>query len=171
MSVIGHLEISSYRGISIGAVHYYGRIRLQHRDDLDSYKDPIELQRPIDTKEAIVMNKEFRESKGADYDRYYAGMLTNGFWQPVDVITNRIEYFKTKYPDGILMSRSSAEWSAWKEVLYYPKQFKKIAEKMNKLSIKFREIDGYEGDEKEATRIDKKWEALYIQLRADILNI
>ena len=73
--IIGHLNITSYRGISFGAVHWYGKLHIA--DNHDTIED-IELTRPLTAKDASALNSE-RQSMGYSYCLHTPGDMTEGF--------------------------------------------------------------------------------------------
>lgn len=160
-SKIGHLHITSFRGISLGAIHWYGKLII----GLHSEKEKIELNRPLTAKEAKTMNSE--ASRVGFFNKHKPGDLIDGFMSEEDAIRKGIEYFKKHY-NGILYLGDTCSCSAWKRVILWPVDNNKINNlviKMNKISDKFISLNGYEGPEEEVvTKLDNEWYKLYNEL-------
>lgn len=167
--IIGHLEISSWRGISIGAVHWYCHIHIQEDSE---HHQRIELQRPMTAAEARAANKQDKE-RGRLLSVYKAGTLTDGFNTEEDAIKFGTKYFVDKYPNGILYDRGYASCSAWKKVIYYPlnnHKLEKIVKRMNALADRFQSLNGYECEKKNRERVerlDNRWYKMYSALEYD----
>jgi hypothetical protein len=152
--VIGHLEVSTWQGISIGAIHWYCKIVVEENDKVER----IEMKRPITAKEAATMNKEEQE-RGLLFSSNKAGDLTEGFITEEDAIKTGTEYFASKYK-GILYDSGYASCSAWKKVILCQPEFSELSNKMNLLADKFQTLNGYEcakKDKKLVERIDNRW--------------
>lgn len=160
--VIGHLDITSWRGISIGAVHWYVSIII---DEGDKLTETIELTRPLTSAEAKALNVE-RAARGY-FSRHKAGDKTTGFNTEEDAINTGIQYFKAHYT-GVLLDGDYACYSAWKKVIVYPNEFAPLVKEMNDLADRFQKLNGYECDRKHAKlveRLDQRWAKRYTALR------
>lgn len=92
-----HLEISSYRGSSLGAVHYYGKLRgedpaafmgVRHHD----------LNHPLTEAEATARNSA--EIEGGGRFRYRVGALSYGFDTRDEIIALAVQTYKVHFPDA-----------------------------------------------------------------------
>jgi hypothetical protein len=162
--IIGHLEINSWRGISIGAVHWYAKLIIENNNEVISR---TELQRKITAKEAANLNKELQE-RGYDFcDRNRAGDLTTGFNTEEQAIKIGINTFKKKYPNGILFKGNRASGSAWKNVIYYPEQCRNHVLVMEFFAKEFQKLNGYECKphfQKIVELLDSQWGKIYEQV-------
>jgi Txe/YoeB family toxin of Txe-Axe toxin-antitoxin module len=153
--VVAHLQITTWAGISIGAIHWYCSIIVEENDkDVER----TELKRPITAKEAATMNKEEQE-RGLLFSHNKAGDLTEGFMTEAEAIKAGIDYFTSKYK-GVLYDSGYASCSAWKKVILCQPKFSELVNKMNALADKFQALNGYEcakKDEKLVEKIDNRW--------------
>lgn len=100
-----HLDISSWRGISIGAIHYYGTLRYE----IAGKYERIEATRQLSKKGAQQLNRERARMGVSDYD-YQEGQEVNGFKTESEVRQAGIELFQKRLePMGftILLEGSS----------------------------------------------------------------
>ena len=160
---IAHLEISTYQGISIGAIHWYAKLKIEDESEKWGSKS-IEIERKMSAKEAKIANKEL-QARGFLSDRYKPGSLTNGFNTEEDAIQAGIQKFKSHYK-GVLFLGDNCCVSAWKRVLFYPdiKEISSLAIQMNAISDEFIKNNGYEGDKSIAEKLDSKWYKKYQSL-------
>lgn len=157
--VIGHLDVSTWAGISIGAVHWYCSIVV---DDGDTEVERLELERPLTAKEAATMNKEAR-AQGYLSKMYSAGNKTRGFNTEEEAKAAGIKYFMSKYR-GVLFDSGHACWSAWKKAIHYPIELHTLIQEMNALADKFQALNGYECKKdkmKMVERLDDRWRKKY----------
>lgn len=155
--VIGTLEISTYQGISIGAVHWYGKLWIEDMADTNpNHRDKcIELTRKLTAKEIRAENLE------AGYSRVSKGETTEGFNTREEVLRAGLQAFKSQFK-GVLFEGGYACRSAWKNLIFWPPHLDKIAKQMNALAERFQSLNGYEGRERRRVeRLDKKWGRLY----------
>lgn len=145
------LEVNSFRGISIGAVHWYGTIVISN----SGCYERIKLQRKMTDKEISLLNKQ--EERSANR----RGMLTDGFDSEEQVIEYGRKEFDKILHGGVLFLGSNACLSAWKRVIMWPPQVDSIVAKMNKISDEFKDINGYEGNYEKASNLDEEWMKLY----------
>lgn len=159
--VIGHLDITSWVGTSIGAIHCYCKLIVEEKD-----KDiaRIELLRPITTSEAKQLNAEFK-AQGYLAKHVTPGDLTEGFNTREEAIAAGLNLFKEKY-NGILFDGGYASYSPWKRLIHWPSEFEPIVKEMNKIADEFQAIDGYEGTQETlAESLDNRWQKRYDILR------
>lgn len=95
---IATLEISSYIGLSIGAVHYYGRLWFDEGDGGRLRK--YDLIHRLTEAEATVLNKRENESKAR---LYQAGMEVPGFDTERQVKDAALEIYKDRYPGATVL--------------------------------------------------------------------
>lgn len=153
--VIGHLEVSTWQGISIGAVHWYCKVIVEEND---TDVERVEIQRPLTAKEAATLNKEEQE-RGLLFSHNKAGDLTEGFITEEEAIKAGTDYFASKYK-GVLYDGGYACCSAWKKVILCQPQFAELANKMNLIADKFQALNGYEcakKNKKLVERLDNRW--------------
>jgi hypothetical protein len=161
--VFGSLEVTNHTGISIGAVHWYGKLWIDDLSDNPNgdYLTLIELERKMTGAERRTLNLE------AGSTIFLKGATTEGFMTKEDAIAAGLKRFRSQYK-GVLFLGSMADRSAWKEVLYCPPHLQKIADQMNALGKRFRSLNGYEGRTPiRVERLDKKWGRLYNTLRLE----
>lgn len=104
------LEISTFRGVSIGAEHWYGKLTVRGKADnmgsirggYGAWKHPVgdmELTRILDEPEAASL----REKDGSDYWPQ-AGEPTQRFNHKIEVVAAAREAFEQLYaPDDLLI--------------------------------------------------------------------
>lgn len=158
---IGHLDITSWRGISIGAVHWYAELII-HDETAPYGSRHIEMKRPITASEAKQMNLADKE-RGLLSSRYRAAYMTEGFNTEEEAIEAGKVYFNSHY-EGVLFLGDSGCCSAWTNVILWHKDFDAIVKKMNTLAKRFQRGNGYEGNEDRARKIDDMWQPLYFKL-------
>lgn len=157
--MVGTLNVTTWQGISIGAVHWYAKLYYE----VDNKLETVEITRKMPAKEARERSKQAKE-EGYRSTLYRAGEETEGFNTEQEAIQAGIDYFK-KHFDGVLYLGEYASCSAWKRVIYWKEPHAALVKEMNEISDKFIAVDGYEGDEKEAEKLDKQW-----YKRFDMLN-
>lgn len=110
------VELSSFVGISFGATHTYAK--LCYYDD-DSEYTRIELEHPISTSEARVLNKIERESGyGPPYFLRKAGDLYYGFSSEDDACAFAVKYVNEHFPDISLIFVDESSAACFKKVLW-----------------------------------------------------
>jgi hypothetical protein len=161
--VIGHLEITTWCGISIGAVHWYCNVIIE-KDSNDV--EWVKIERPLSSKETVALNKEARE-RGLLSDKYKAGEMTEGFNTEEEAIAAGIKYFESKY-HGLLFDGGYGSYSAWKKIIRHPTEFTSLVTKMNQIADSFQSLNGYEcqkNKKKIVERLDKRWYKYMITLQ------
>lgn len=155
--MVVHLDVSTWQGISIGAVHYYVSVYYETPTERYGLKI-IELERPLSQDEAKRMNKEARE-RGYLSNMYTAGDMTEGFDTEAQAVAAGIKYYKDNFV-GILYDGGYATHSGWKKIIAYDPDLEELALRMNKLATEFQALNGYEckkKDEKLVERLDARW--------------
>ena len=91
------LCISSWRGMSIGAVHYYGRFQPGTKPG-EKYTE-IDLEHPMSAKEAERLNFLHNQGKEKIIFCYEEGEMTQGFDSRQDVIDRAIAIWRDEFPN------------------------------------------------------------------------
>jgi hypothetical protein len=152
-----HLDISSWRGISIGAVHFYGKLIWDDKTEKYSV-GTLELKRPMTAKEALLRNK-------ADEKRIIKpGVSTYQFNTEADVLRYGIKAFNQKFKDSLLMLGGFATASATHKLYLWPKTFDEQAQRMNDLVDQRTKLNGYKHpkNETKVCKIDDEWYSLLL---------
>lgn len=160
--VIGHLDITSWVGISLGASHWYCKVIVEENDE---DVERVQMTRPLTSKEIAAMNRESQEKYGFSNNRQ--GDTTEGYWTKEEAVQAGIDYFKSKY-NGVLFDGERTSCSAWKKVIVHPPELTALVTEMNKIADMFQGLNGYECEKsKEALveRLDNKWYKKYIKLQ------
>ena len=160
-----HLEISSWRGISIGAVHWYATIKYDESTETYGLKS-IKLQKPMTAKEAAIANKELAE-RGYKCLYNKAGTLTEGFETEEEAVRFAIKYFNEHF-NGVLVKGDYGCYSAWTDIIVWPKKYTAAVRTMNKLAKEFQALNGYECKKEFASKveaIDDRWRKKYMKLQ------
>lgn len=135
---IVNLEISSFEGISDGAVHYYGKLCY------NSEFPKVELQRKLNKRNIGKFRKEF----------YHIGDVTTRFNSENHVIRAAKRIWKKLFPNAlVLLVGSSSILDPQKCIDGDPVLRKKI----NDYYRRAEEIGGYEGNMKEMTKISNEY--------------
>jgi len=92
------LDITTWSGISIGAEHYYGKLK-EHGGNYKS----VELEWPMSQKMATYLNKKDRTRSGDSYDCYKKGCPTVRFDTEQEVKDWALEVWKEHFPDHDLL--------------------------------------------------------------------
>lgn len=92
---IVNLEISSWRGTSIGAVHYYGTLVCHHPE----YRE-VELRRSLTAEDAKILTKLHNNGLlyGVEVYRYKKGDLVNSFDTQEEIIAMAKKVYKHLFP-------------------------------------------------------------------------
>ena len=161
--IIAYLDISSYRGVSIGARHYYGKIVYLDKNQFLVFH---ELKRKITDAEVAQMNNE-AVANGFLYIKHKKSELTNGFLSREELIKTGIEYFRKNY-DGFLIKGSVGSCDPWSFCLSCPNKYASLVHKMNFISIEFQKINGFDStkdNETLAHTLDKEWGSIFSQIK------
>jgi hypothetical protein len=147
---IAHLNITSWVGISIGAVHVYGKLR---------YKDwdYIEIKRVLTQAEANKINKK-EDMINATY-HYRKGDECGRFDTEKEIIDLTIKLLEKKYPQvDLLLSSDGASVSVNKA--FWGKD-KKLVNRINELYEEADKLDFYSGkDDDRMEELDYEFEKL-----------
>ena len=140
------LEISTWAGISLGAEHFYGKLRNS------SFDKTVELLRKLTTVECIHLNKK-DNYLGL---RYREGELTERFESPDLIRTLAINTWKEHYPDGEILVEGSCIADPVR-ILIGPNNIKKRGNELFELA---ESINWYD-DEETMIKISNEWEELF----------
>jgi len=113
-----HLEITTWAGMSIGAIHYYGK--LVGEDEQGEYKK-VEVEKGMTAREARAMNK-LDGTRGL----YKAGSTTSRFDRREQVIERALEIWKDHFPEGEILLIGSSSTVDPQEVLVGPEELKTV---------------------------------------------
>jgi hypothetical protein len=136
------LEIESWMGVSIGAIHFYGTL---HFDDTDGEYQRIEIRRVLDEDAAYKLTKQKNSGKNPDYwVDYEEGQDTECFDGSGDIKRIAIDTWKEHCPDGELLICGRFAVGDPQEVIAAddPEVMKLINEMCDHAEL----IGGYEGD-------------------------
>jgi len=133
-----HLSISSYRGISPGAIHFYGSLWCDG--------ERIELKKKMDAKDASYLSTK-------DY-KYHAGEMTERFNLENEIREIAIQSWKKYYPEADVLLEGSSGILDPQKCLDGPPLLK---DRINKLWQRAEKIGGWNGDIKEMTKISNEY--------------
>jgi len=83
--VIAYIDVYTWQGMSIGAIHYYAK--------LTCGSENVELKGKLTQRHATYLNKENRQ-RGYDWDMYKPGDVYGGFVERQEAIDLAIKTFK-----------------------------------------------------------------------------
>jgi len=105
------LDVRSFRGISIGAEHYYGQMYVDNKSNKGGYGAPAhpmdntELQGAIQTQEeADALNE--KDGNDPDFFMYEVGMPTNRFVSKEDVYKAALVWFAEHFNGNDVLVRT-----------------------------------------------------------------
>jgi hypothetical protein len=109
------LDVSSWRGISIGAIHFYGELKTTYHDDLPH----VELKRKLTKSEAKELTKLQNDNSlfQAGF-RWEAGDETRCFDTKEDVIKAAIAQYQALFPTKTLLLLGSPVYAEHDAVLH-----------------------------------------------------
>lgn len=172
------LEISSWHGISIGAIHWYAKLmwddpaKVVKNDEgytTCSGLTSIDLERTLTAGEVKAENAQLQSN--GHRARFRVGDTTTGFVTEQDAINAAITYFNQNFDteNSVLYKGDYATCSAWQTLLVWPKKHNLIAKSMINMSAEFQALNGYEcKKDKKAyvERLDARWRKRYDKLNA-----
>jgi len=157
------LEITTWRGTSPGAEHYYGRLIKNSRGPGEDFEEDVE--QPFTRKHAQAFNEKHAEF---GLTKRKAGGKTNEFYSEQEVRKRAIGRFNQLFPDGILIEANHGSLSA-RPLLAWPEWFDAQAKRANDLATEWERINGYEGNEKRAGEIDNEWQKILVEFIGEYL--
>lgn len=154
---IVYLEITTWVGVGIGAMHYYGS--LKDRDNT------VELKTILTQKQATQMNRL------RDYNDYKKGDEYSGFWSQDEVRKEAVKQWKAQFPHSTLLIEGRSSVRGPQPILEGPEELKII---VNRLAARADEIDWYTYKKHvpEMEKIDQQWEEVMLKFGyATVLNL
>jgi hypothetical protein len=138
MIKICYLEINTFVGYCIGAIHYYGHLTFEDK------KKNIKCK----------LNKQQAENLSTSDYKYKIGMTSERFETEEEIINIAKKNWKKIYPPAEILIKGRSG-------ILDPQQCiagnKILKDKINILWKQAEKIGGYEGDEKQMTKISDKY--------------
>lgn len=147
------LEISSWVGISGGAIHVYGKL-VGH--DTNGKRVNIELERPIGQEEAKALNQK-DYGKDAYLCMWDEGDTTIRFNTVQELHTFAKKGFKENFPNGKVLIEGRSYALDPELILVAPAELKR---KANTILKAVEKCGRWEGDEKLMEKLSNEWENL-----------
>ena len=145
-----YLKITTWRGMSLGAVHYYGKLNSNNYDDKS-----IELRKKMTSHEAAKLNK--LHGYGS---LYKAGSSTEGFDTKDEIIELAMREFKNHYPNVRILILGDAVYSEPKKILWCEEE-PGIIEIVDNMISECKEINWWEGNNpKRMDQLSDNWEQI-----------
>ena len=138
-----YLKITSWAGTSIGAIHFYGELRVRN-----PYR-AIELKRTLTTASARRLTKQH----GKDF-QYRVGYQTIGFETEQEIIDLAIKTYKTHFPEATVLILGDPVYAEPQKIIDGPKS---VIKKAEGLCAKY---EGYRKDYRMADYICNEWDKL-----------
>lgn len=155
---IAFAEITTWQGISIGADHYYLKIRWH--DKKDGYQCE-EIDDILTAEHAKILNQRER-NKAVDYRfKYKAGEKIRGFWKKELAESAAISWVEKNIPDyTIILTGSSSATASVSRCIKHPDT--KKMNRINALYKKANDIGFYDNpcNDKKMEKIDKEFNSL-----------
>lgn len=149
------LSISSWVGISIGAIHVYGKLiwkDTEHRD--------LDLDHPMSGKDAAYYNKQM-QARGYHSLKRKPGDASKDFDTRESVVVSAKKKAHELWRGDCLMILGDGGSASAHPVLMWPTRFAAQAARANALADEWTKINGYEGAHADrADEIDAEWYAL-----------
>ena len=140
-----YLKITSWAGISIGAIHFYGELKARN-----PYR-AIELKRTLTTASARRLTRQHGKAF-----QYLAGYQTIGFETEQEIIDLAIKTYKTHFPEATILILGDLIYAGPQKIIDGPKS---IVKKVDGLIAKYREYEN-EKDYRMAENICNEWDKL-----------
>lgn len=152
------LEIRSWVGVSIGAVHTYGTLHFKDKDG--KTKETLELIRPMTRAERREYNAQMAADGYPDL-KATPGQTTNGFKDEGEVIVHAIKAAKKKLGnDNFLMIKREHYSCSARPVVHAPPSFEIEKDCMNALSNALEEAEKRNAPNKVLDEIDNQFNAI-----------
>lgn len=150
---IATLEISTWRGVSIGAVHYYGKIRCYPSEVPD-----LDIERVLTKDAAFKLTKQ--KNAGRNPERcwfdYSEGDKSNEFDSKDEIREIALRVWKEHFPDAVMLQEGRSAVADPQRVLAADDP--KLMIKFNKMWERAEEIGYYDGGhEEEMCKISNKY--------------
>ncbi len=144
-----HLEITSWAGRVVDAVHFYGRLRVPDQEE-------ITVERTLTVAEAADLNRDERR-RGEVSGSYSPGSVTGRFKTEEQVIECAIAYLKANHPEIEWLLNGCSYVLDPQPVVMGPEPLKT---ELNALVAAAEANDWWEGDENTMSDISKRWRTL-----------
>lgn len=140
MLKIVSLEISSWRGISIGAVHYYGKLICYPGD----YSE-VEILRTLDEDAAFKLTKQKNNNKNPNFFvEYTKGMKVKEFDNPGEIKEIALKIWKKHFPDAVILQEGRSGIAMPQITL--AADDKDLMKQINEWANRIEELGGYDRD-------------------------
>ena len=136
---IAYLEISNWTGLSLGAVHYYGKLVCDGQR--------IQLKKELSRAEALFLSRDWHWEKGDTTER---------FCMKGELKDLAIRTWRDHFPDAIMLIEGRAWLVEPQHVLDGPAEIKR---RINALAAEAEKVD-YWDDEVAMQRICDEWDAI-----------
>lgn len=148
------LEITSWRGISLGAEHFYGKLYgpFKGRNSIERFS--AEITHPLSEKETRELNKK------DDWDSYTPGDQCGRFWNERELIAQGIALFQKVAPARAVLLRGRSSVASPQRPLAGPTTLVKRLQALYLLDEAAEQRGGWERNEKDMRKIQKQWDAL-----------
>ncbi len=154
------LEISTWTGLSPGAVHFYGTIcHYDGEDELQQHR----LEQPMSAKEAARRRKRDRRA-GYTYTSWRAGQPTTGFDSSKDIIAAARKVFREICPRCRVLLRGSFGVGGPQAVLIGPRWFKTAGNHLHREAVA---CGWWEGSPRRMRKLEREWDSLLKDLEIE----
>lgn len=146
------LEITSFRGVSIGAQHFYGRLRrYEAKKSID-----VELRKKLSAKEARVLTKLDRSAMDWFKGSYKPGDLSDRFDSIIELRAFGLRHYQTLVPGAKVLIVGQYAVADPQECLDGPDDIKLSINNHFRL---FESCGGHEGDRKKADYLYRSYQS------------
>ena len=145
------LTVSSWRGVSIGAQHYYGRLSLIEGSQ------SFDVVYKLSKEDAEHFNNFWSLEGSKELIGYEEGEETSRFRSEKKLITAAKRQFRKHFPNAKVLVLGDRGVVEPQPILVGPRQFKS---EINKLAKRAKEIDYWE-DNEEMQMLCAKWQQLW----------
>lgn len=139
-----YLEITSWIGTSLGAEHFYGKLRCSSKE--------IDIMKKLSAEDARLLNEKDQ------YTAYTKGTLSSRFETRDEIIYRARKIWKKEFPGARVLILGRSACCDPQEVLVGPS--KEFVRKANKLYNEYRKV-GWNTDLQETQRICDEWDELF----------
>jgi hypothetical protein len=150
------LDITSFKGISLGAIHYYGKLKYKN----ESLKlEVIRLENTISAEEAEVWNAHERRTYPGKkkYWNWEAGDTYDGFSRKSDMWDEAIKICKELFPEGSYYIVQGGYSYIEPQLIVYGFD-EEVTEKLNIIASKHMNLNWDNKEEREEIlRLEKEW--------------